>query len=145
MIMQANSRTTLGRGYLGANEYPFQPFVKRAVAEHFAREGFQVEASGDTSLVAHKGSNAPRWVIEVLGKGKKPRTDWALGLSDIVMTMQDEDASILYALAVPATRNLQEKRRKVGPWVRRALRLHWLVVHGDGSVSVIGPEDKVQL
>lgn len=140
MIQRAKNGTLRSRGTVTANEYPFQPFVRRAVEEYFARGGFQVAPNGETGLVAHKAAGAPRWVVEVMGKGKKPRTDWALGLSDALMSMQDENASTLYALAVPATRNLLEKRSKVSPWVRRALRLHWLVVQGDGTVNVLAPE-----
>lgn len=133
------SGTPIGYHYPG--EFPREAFVQQAIAAHFTALGFQTETGGYSDLVCHSVERGERWVIEAKGQTGAVGLDFRTGLGQVLQAMGDP--SYLYGVAVPNTPQFIAQCRKVSEWVRSALRLHWLLVESDGSVTVIKPEESL--
>ena len=130
------------RRYKLGENFPNEGFVQRVIEQHFASLGFQVEPVEHTDFVCVHPETSERWVIEAKGQTGDVGTDFRTGLGQIVQRGM-ADPSATYAIAVPQIPQFLNQCRQVAPWVRQALRLHWLVVAADATIRVYRPRDEL--
>jgi hypothetical protein len=120
--------------YRLGTDFPREGFVQDALELHFAGCSRFTAGHADLACVDRAGV---RWIIEAKGETSDVGLDFRTGLGQLVQNMSDERTR--YALAVPDTQRFANQMARVPDRVRRALRLHWLIVAADGSVRVESP------
>jgi hypothetical protein len=125
-----------GRNYARGDEYPNEGFLQAAIETYF--KGYERIAGGDADLACRDCETGEVWIVEVKGLTSAVGLDFRTGLGQLLQRMNDAEAH--YAMAVPNLRSFISQCRRVPEWVRRALRMHWLVVDRDGAVTVYSPD-----
>lgn len=125
--------------YLRGEEYPHEAFVQEAIEKHFTRRGFQLQPAGDADLVCSHPSTGETWVVEAKGVTTGVGLDLDTGLGQLLRRMHDPD--FRYALAVPDVPVFRRACARLPQRVRQALGIHWLLVHEDGSVRRVAPDE----
>lgn len=126
------------KGYRYSDEFPREAFVQHAIEAYFTAQGYQIEDGGYTDLVCSNSELKQRWIIEAKGQTADVGLDFRTGLGQLLQAMRDQEA--FYGLAVPDIPQYLAQCKKVSDWVRRALRLHWLLVQSDGSLRIVSPD-----
>jgi len=128
-------------GYHFPAEFPREAFVQKALERHFESLGFQLERHESVDLVCHSDELKEHWVIEAKGETSQVGLDFRTGLGQLFQHMSSP--SILYGIAIPETPRFLLQCRCVSEWVRRAIHLHWLIVHSDGSIRIVSPDEVI--
>lgn len=131
--------TGASKRFRNPDEFPYEAFVQRATEAYFAAQGFQIDEGGYSDLVCHSTELGQRWIIEAKGQTSQVGLDFRTGLGQLLQSMHDPSA--VYGLAVPNIQSFVTQCSKVSVWTRQAVRLHWLLVHYDGSIKIINPDD----
>jgi hypothetical protein len=119
--------------------FPHEGFVQNALERHFASLGFEIVEGGDADLVCVHPQTQKKWVVEAKGATSAIGLDFRTGLGQLICRMSTPSSD--YAVAVPDLPQFLIQCRRIRPWVRQALRLHWLLVAQDGSVKTVKPEE----
>jgi hypothetical protein len=119
------------------NEFPREGFVQHAVKCHFDALGFVSEVSGQVDYCCAQPTTHERWHIEAKGATSQIGLDFRTGLGQLIQGMSNEATK--YAIAFPASDAFLKQARRIAPWVRMKLNLHWLIVHPDGAVRIVLP------
>ncbi len=122
-------------------DFPREGFVQRVIEDHFAAQGFHVIFAQYADFICEHSDTGERWHIEAKGETSAIGLDFRTGLGQLVQRATDEATK--YGLAVPDTAAFRAQCAPLAPWVRRALRLHWLLVGAEGTVRVVGPEENI--
>lgn len=137
-IAAQGGHTVTGRQAFALGEdFPHEGFVQRALERHFTSLGFEIMDGGDADLMCTHPQTHKRWVIEAKGQTSATGLDIRTGLGQLLSYMSSPSCD--YAVAIPDTPQFLKHCRRVQPWVRQALRLHWLLVAHDGSIKIIEP------
>jgi hypothetical protein len=123
--------------------FPYPGFVLLAVQRHFETLGFRVETSGEAELTCVHRETGERWCIAATGESTSRATVFQTGLGQLLQRMLDPAQH--YGLAVPNTPPFRRLCHSISPWVRTALRLHWLLVADDGQVQLSLPDQQPEL
>ena len=115
--------------------------MQAALERYFGELGFEVDVEGDADLIcAHSGSNQ-RWLVEAKGVTSQIGLDFRTALGQLVQRMSD--ASVSYGIGLPVSDQFLAQCRKVSPWLRTQLQLHWFLVNEDGSVKRVDPGEEI--
>jgi len=136
--VQPRARTIYVRQFKRGGAFPHEGFVQAAIERHFAVLGFIVETDSYADLVCCHPTTGIRWLIEAKGATSSIGLDFRTGLGQVGQRMNDP--TVNYGLALPKDERFLSQCRTVSRRVREALRLHWLVVDPDGSITILAPD-----
>ena len=129
--------TTFPRG----TEFPHEGFVHASVREHFEANGYVNETTGYIDFLFRCPKTNEQWRIEAKGATTDVGLDFRTGIGQCIQGVSDEIAK--YAIAFPVTDQFLRQARKVAPWVRIRLNLHWVMVNANGTVRVVNPSEEL--
>lgn len=127
------------RMYVRGDEFPNEGFVQKAIEMHFRNKGYELEIDKFADLVCIHPTAKKKWIIEAKGQSQSIGIDFRTGLGQILQKMKEED--VFYAVAVPYSASFIRQCDNVPEWVRKSLRLYWLLIFEDGIVKEIAPEE----
>ena len=109
--------------------------VEDAFAAHLRADGWDVSTNNRdyVDLLAKRGSEVI--VAELKGHTSSPGLDVDTGYGQLLRRMDPEQASVRYALVVPAT--LRKHVTRVCQGVRERLGVELYVVDDDGAISLV--------
>ena len=126
------------RTYFRGTDFPHEGFVQLAIESRFAALGFTTVPAGHADFACVSPTTGESWVVEAKGKTLAIGLDFRTGLGQLLQQMNEE--STRYGLALPEIPQFIAQCRKVSPWVRSRIGIHWLLVSEDGTVRIVAPD-----
>lgn len=117
------------------NVYPNEAFVQQSVEKYFFDSGFVATKAKHIDLLCSKGDIV--WQIEAKGHTKSIDVDFHTLLGQILRRMDDPNKQ--YGIALPDTPQLKVRATSIAPWVLSILKLHWIWISVDGTVTLQYP------
>ena len=117
--------------YIGKPDFPYETFVEKAVKQHLVDDGFEIIPHRFIDVIAVKDNVA--WHIEAKGKTSASGLDFRTGIGQLLQRMADP--MYQYGIAIPNTAQFQRQAAAFAPWVLAKLKLHWIWVSENGSVT----------
>ena len=111
--------------------------MQRAIEVHFQEAGYTLVTSGQVDLLCTHPVTGEAWHIEAKGQTTQPGLDFRTCLGQLVQRMDSETST--YGIAIPDIEAFRVQVAKLSSWVVAALGIHWLFVHQDGTVHIVGP------
>lgn len=134
----------MGRRFPLGVEFPAEGFIQQALENHFASLGYELLDEGHTDLACTNPQTGDRWIIEAKGHSSSIGLDFNTCLGQLLKRMHDDENS-RFGLAVPDTPPYHRQLQQISHRVRRALRLHWLLIESDASVTIIEPDQSLPM
>src|SRR5689334_5045481 len=85
----------------GQTEFPNEAFVGAAIRNHFEEAGYQQVDAEDAGFAWLHPETHEKWVIEIKGMTASVRTDFNIGLGQVLCRM--DGSACKYGLALPMT------------------------------------------
>jgi len=122
-------------------EFPHEGFVQESVRRYFESEAYINTTNCYVDVAFQHPINKEQWGIEAKGHTSQVGLDFRTGLGQCIQGMSDEATEC--AIAFPATDQFLCQGEKIPAWIRCRLNLHWVVVHSDGTIRIVNPNDEL--
>jgi hypothetical protein len=122
------------------NAYPNEAFIQEAIENYFLAQGYAIEESRYTDLVAVKPND--RWVIEAKGMTSQTTVDFNTCLGQLIKSMTSPEAK--YAIAVPNEIKYKNQSMKIPDYFRTINNLYILVIDKNAQIQIIHPSDRIE-
>jgi hypothetical protein len=92
---------------------------------------------GKIDIRAHRQRDGRQWFIEAKGNTKSIRTDFLTGLGQILVHLGENptNPATNFGFAVPDTEQWDRLVQQVPSWLRKKLRIKFLLVSNSGTVK----------
>jgi hypothetical protein len=128
-------------GFKRKHEFPNESFIQEKIEEYFLSRNFELLDPGYADLKCLDKNSQNIWVVEAKGKTAQMGLDFRTCLGQLLQRMEDPDW--VYAIAIPDLPQYRKQCQQVPGWVRRLIKLNWIFVTEDGSVSVFSSEQNL--
>ena len=128
-------------GFKRKHEFPNESFIQEKIEEYFLSKDFELLDPGYADLKCSHKDSKEIWLVEAKGKTAQMGLDFRTCLGQILQRM--ENPEWVYAIALPDLPQYLNQCHQVPDWVRRLIKLNWILVSEDGSVTVFNSDQSL--